>query len=133
MAALVAAIHVFRAALQQAGRGRPEQVRPWRLRAFRSGAAPLYRPSIWREVMSDMRLVVAGAGGRMGRTVIRAIAETDGVVLAGAVEGPGSAVIGRDAGELAGIGRNGITVSAKAAALLADSDGLVDFTIPDAT
>ncbi len=54
--------------------------------------------------MSDMRLVVAGAGGRMGRTVIRAIAETDGVALAGAVEGPGSAVIGRDAGELAGIG-----------------------------
>jgi 4-hydroxy-tetrahydrodipicolinate reductase len=83
--------------------------------------------------MSDMRLVVAGAGGRMGRTVIRAIAETDGVALAGAVEGPGSAVIGRDAGELAGIGRNGITVSAEAAALLGDADGLVDFTTPAAT
>jgi 4-hydroxy-tetrahydrodipicolinate reductase len=83
--------------------------------------------------MSDMRLVVAGAGGRMGRTVIKAIAETDGVALAGAVEGPGSAVIGRDAGELAGVGRNGVTVSADAAALLADSDGLVDFTIPAAT
>ena len=83
--------------------------------------------------MSDMRLVVAGAGGRMGRTVIKAIAETDGVALAGAVEGPGSAVIGRDAGELAGIGRNGITVSAEAAALLGDADGLVDFTTPAAT
>jgi 4-hydroxy-tetrahydrodipicolinate reductase len=84
-------------------------------------------------MMSDMRLVVAGAGGRMGRTVIKAIAETDGVALAGAVEGPGSAVIGRDAGELAGIGRNGIAVSAEAAALLADADGLVDFTTPAAT
>ena len=83
--------------------------------------------------MSDMRLVVAGAGGRMGRTVIRSIAETDGVALAGAIEGPGSAVIGRDAGELAGVGPNGITVSDEAAALLADSDGLVDFTVPDAT
>jgi len=83
--------------------------------------------------MSDMRLVVAGAGGRMGRTVIKAIAETDGVALAGAVEGPGSAVIGRDAGELAGIGCNGITVSAEAAALLANVDGLVDFTTPAAT
>jgi 4-hydroxy-tetrahydrodipicolinate reductase len=83
--------------------------------------------------MSDMRLVVAGAGGRMGLTVIKAIAETDGVALAGAFERSGSAVIGRDAGELAGIGRNGIMVSAEAAALLADSDGLVDFTIPDAT
>jgi 4-hydroxy-tetrahydrodipicolinate reductase len=85
------------------------------------------------EIMSDMRLVVAGAGGRMGRTVIKAIAETDGVALAGAVEGPGSAVIGRDAGELAGIGRNGITVSAEAAALLAATDGVVDFTTPAAT
>jgi 4-hydroxy-tetrahydrodipicolinate reductase len=85
------------------------------------------------KIMSDMRLVVAGAGGRMGRTVIKAIAETDGVTLAGAVEGPGSALIGRDTGELADIGRNGITVSAEAAALLADSDGLIDFTIPDAT
>ena len=83
--------------------------------------------------MSDMRLVVAGAGGRMGRTVIKAIAEADGVVLAGAIEAPGAAVIGRDAGELAGLGRNGIAVSAEAPALLAEADGLIDFTIPAAT
>ncbi|HYY36168.1 MAG TPA: 4-hydroxy-tetrahydrodipicolinate reductase, partial [Xanthobacteraceae bacterium] len=57
--------------------------------------------------MSDMRLIVAGAGGRMGRTLIHAIAATDGVTLAGAVEAASSAVIGRDAGELAGLGRNG--------------------------
>ena len=36
--------------------------------------------------MSDMRLIVAGAGGRMGRTLVRAIAETRGLALAGAVE-----------------------------------------------
>ncbi len=83
--------------------------------------------------MSDMRLIVAGAGGRMGRTVIKAIAETDGVALAGAVEAPRSAVIGCDAGELAGVGRNGIAVSPEAAALLADADGLIDFTAPAAT
>ncbi|MGA2818985.1 MAG: 4-hydroxy-tetrahydrodipicolinate reductase, partial [Xanthobacteraceae bacterium] len=46
---------------------------------------------------SDMRLVIAGAGGRMGRTLIQAIAATKGVVLAGAVEAADSAVIGRDA------------------------------------
>ena len=46
--------------------------------------------------MSDMRLIVAGAGGRMGRTLIKAIAETKGLALAGAVEAPGSALIGRD-------------------------------------
>jgi len=82
--------------------------------------------------MSDMRLIVAGAGGRMGRTLIKAIAETKGVVLAGALEAPGAAVIGRDVGELAGLGRNGIAVGADTA-LLANADGLVDFTIPAAT
>jgi len=83
--------------------------------------------------MSDMRLVVAGAGGRMGRTLVKAIAETDGVVLAGAIEAPGAAVIGRDAGALAGLGPNGIAVSADAPALLAKADGIVDFTVPAAT
>ena len=83
--------------------------------------------------MSDMRLVVAGAGGRMGRTVIKAIAETDGVELVGAIEAPGAGVIGRDAGELAGLGPNGIMVSADAPALFAKTDGLIDFTIPAAT
>jgi len=83
--------------------------------------------------MSDMLLVVAGAGGRMGRTVIKAIAETDGVVLAGAMDAPDGPVIGRDAGELAGLGPNGIAVSAEAPALLAHTDGLIDFTIPHAS
>src|SRR6516165_6771035 len=97
-----------------------------------SVAAPL--PATWRlEPMSDMRLIVAGAGGRMGRTLIHAVAATDGVALAGAVEAPGSAVIGRDAGELAGIGRNGIMVDAGIEAMLADADGLLDFTVPAAT
>ena len=83
--------------------------------------------------MADMRLIVAGAGGRMGRTLIKAIVEADGLSLAGAVEAQGSAVIGRDAGELAGLGANGIKVVTDPAPLLATADGLVDFTIPAAT
>src|SRR5437879_5704643 len=83
--------------------------------------------------MSDMRLVVAGAGGRMGRTLIHAIAATDGVILAGAVEAASSAVIGRDAGELAGLGKNGVVVAREVEPLLAQADGLVDFTVPAAT
>ncbi len=83
--------------------------------------------------MADMRLIVAGAGGRMGRTLIKAIAETKGLALAGAVEAQGSAVIGRDAGELAGLGRNGIAVATDPGPLLATADGLIDFTIPAAT
>src|SRR5438128_10851627 len=83
--------------------------------------------------MSDMRLVVAGAGGRMGRTLIHAIAATDGVILAGAVEAASSAVIGRDAGELVGLGKNGVAVAREVEPLLAQADGLVDFTVPAAT
>jgi 4-hydroxy-tetrahydrodipicolinate reductase len=83
--------------------------------------------------MSDMRLIVAGAGGRMGRTLIAAIAATPGVTLAGAVEAAGAAVIGRDSGELAGLGRNDITVGTEVAPLLASADGLIDFTVPAAT
>jgi 4-hydroxy-tetrahydrodipicolinate reductase len=83
--------------------------------------------------MSNMRLVIAGAGGRMGRTLIQAIAATKGVTLAGAVEPLGSAVIGRDAGELAGLGPNGIKVTSDVAPLLRDADGLIEFTIPAAS
>src|SRR5216683_6004106 len=86
-----------------------------------------------RDPMSDMRLIVAGAGGRMGRTLVHAIAATDGAILAGAVEAASSAVIGRDAGELAGLGRNGVVVSTEVEPLLARADGLVDFTVPAAT
>jgi len=82
---------------------------------------------------SDMRVVIAGAGGRMGRTLIQAVAATKGLALAGAVEAAGSAVLGRDAGELAGLGPNGIKVVSDVAPLLREADGLIEFTIPAAT
>jgi 4-hydroxy-tetrahydrodipicolinate reductase len=69
----------------------------------------------------------------MGRTLIHAVTAIDGAVVAGAVEAPGSAVIGRDAGELAGLGKNGITVTADVQPLLEEADGLLDFTVPAAT
>jgi 4-hydroxy-tetrahydrodipicolinate reductase len=83
--------------------------------------------------MPDMRLIVAGAGGRMGRTLIHAIAASKGVALAAAVDAPGSAAIGRDAGELAGLGNNGVQVASNVEPLLAGADGLLDFTIPTAS
>jgi 4-hydroxy-tetrahydrodipicolinate reductase len=83
--------------------------------------------------MADMRLIVAGAGGRMGRTLIQAIAATSGVTLAGAVEAPGSPVIGRDAGELAGLGASGIAVAGDVAPLLDRAEGVIDFTVPAAS
>ena len=82
---------------------------------------------------TDMRVVIAGAGGRMGRTLIHAIAATKGITLAGAAEASDSAVIGRDAGELAGLGPNGIKIVSDVAPLLKEADGLIEFTIPGAT
>jgi 4-hydroxy-tetrahydrodipicolinate reductase len=83
--------------------------------------------------MTDMRLIVAGAGGRMGRALTRAIAETPGAVLAGALEAPGSELLGKDAGALAGLPANGVKLSADLWTMTAEADGILDFTVPGAT
>src|SRR5690349_17414237 len=83
--------------------------------------------------MSDMRLIVDGAGGRMGRSLTRAYGETPGAVQVGALEAPGSELLGRDAGVLAGIEANGVKLSADLWSLSAAADGILDFTVPGAT
>jgi len=83
--------------------------------------------------MADMRLIVAGAGGRMGRALVRVISETPGAVLVGALEAPGSELLGKDAGVLAGLPENGIKLSADLWTMSANADGIVDFTVPAAT
>ncbi|HZP20815.1 MAG TPA: 4-hydroxy-tetrahydrodipicolinate reductase [Bauldia sp.] len=83
--------------------------------------------------MPDMNLVVVGAAGRMGRTLIKTIAATPGVRLSGAVERAGAAELGKDAGELAGTGPNGIPVEEDPLPLFAKADGVLDFTAPAAT
>ena len=54
--------------------------------------------------MSDMRIVINGAAGRMGRTLVALVHNTKGAVVSGALERPGVPIIGQDAGELAGVG-----------------------------
>lgn len=83
--------------------------------------------------MHEMRLVVVGAAGRMGRTLSRIVAETPGARLTGAIERAGAAEIGRDAGELAGIGPNGVIVTDDPLPVFAAADGVLDFTSPQAT
>lgn len=83
--------------------------------------------------MTDMRLVVVGAAGRMGRTLIRTVAETEGVVLHAAVERTGASALGADAGLLAGIGENGVKLTDDALAAVVGADGILDFTTPSAT
>src|SRR5207253_3216621 len=83
--------------------------------------------------MSDMRLVIAGAGGRMGRALVKAISETKGLVVTGATEGAGSPLLGQDAGVLAGLPPSGVKLTADTKAALAAADGIIDFTVPKAS
>ena len=83
--------------------------------------------------MPDMRLIVAGAGGRMGRTLIRAIAETPDLMLAGATEGENSALLGQDSGVLAGLPPNRVVVTSDVRALALSAEAIVDFTLPSST
>jgi 4-hydroxy-tetrahydrodipicolinate reductase len=83
--------------------------------------------------MTNLRITVAGASGRMGRTLIRALGEAEGMHLAFALERQGHSVIGTDAGALAGLPPNGIGVTDDPLAALAASDAVLDFTTPAAS
>ena len=83
--------------------------------------------------VSDMKIVVVGAAGRMGQTLIRAIDEVDGLTLSGAIEVAGSPALGKDAGEYAGLGANGVAITDDPLGAFAKADGVLDFTIPAAS
>jgi 4-hydroxy-tetrahydrodipicolinate reductase len=80
-----------------------------------------------------MNIVVTGAAGRMGRTLIATIAMTEGATLSAALEREGSPHIGADSGLLAGLEANGIAVTTDAVTAIATADAILDFTSPDAT
>ncbi|MDF1694152.1 MAG: 4-hydroxy-tetrahydrodipicolinate reductase [Zhongshania sp.] len=80
-----------------------------------------------------VRVAVTGAAGRMGRILIEAIALNESCVLAAAIERPESSLLGADAGELAGLGKNGVAIVGDLSSVLADFDVLIDFTVPAAT
>ena len=80
-----------------------------------------------------VKLAVTGAAGRMGKMLIEAIAAAEGVELTAAVVRAGSSLVGADAGELAGIGKNGVSISDDLHAVVEEFDVLIDFTLPKAT
>ena len=80
--------------------------------------------------MSDMGLVVVGAAGRMGQVLIQTICSTPGVRVAAAVERAGSSHLGKDAGELAGVGRLDIAITDDPLPAFAKADGVIDFSTP---
>ena len=79
------------------------------------------------------RVAITGAAGRLGRTLIQAVAADGDFELGAAVERPGLSLIGADAGELAGAGRLGVPVVDCLADVMDAFDILIDFTVPAAT
>jgi 4-hydroxy-tetrahydrodipicolinate reductase len=77
-------------------------------------------------MVDDLKIGIVGCSGRMGQMVINQVAGTEGCVIAGASEQPGHDAIGQEAVA-------GVTVRDDPAAMMADVDVVVDFTIPDAT
>jgi 4-hydroxy-tetrahydrodipicolinate reductase len=83
-----------------------------------------------KENSVSIRVVIAGAAGRMGQTLIRMIAQSGDLVLGGALEAHGHPDLGADAATLAGAKALGVALTDDALPLLAKADAVVDFTIP---
>lgn len=82
---------------------------------------------------AQIRVAIAGAGGRMGRQLIQATLQREGLLLGAALERPGSSLVGSDAGELAGSGRVNILIQDNLDTVVDDFDVLIDFTRPEGT
>jgi len=83
--------------------------------------------------MSEIRIAIVGAPGRMGRNLIQAAHQAEGVILGAALARTGSSLLGVDAGELAGIGKTGVIVTDDLLQVADDFDVLIDFTRPEGT
>ena len=80
--------------------------------------------------MTDLKIIVIGASGRMGIANIRKIASTDNVTLYGAIERKGAKAIGQDAGLIAGISPTGILITDDISSIIKGADAIIDFSTP---
>ncbi len=74
-----------------------------------------------------LRLGVNGAGGRMGQRIVALASKDPDLVVVAALDSASSPTLGKDAGELAGIGKIGVPVSAS---LDQKVDVIIDFSVP---
>lgn len=83
--------------------------------------------------MSKIRVVVDGAGGRMGRIIVAGVSRQEDMVVSGAVDAPGTPFIGQDAGTLAGVGAIGVSVVDSLEKVIENGDVVIEFSSPEAT
>ncbi|WP_417516128.1 4-hydroxy-tetrahydrodipicolinate reductase [Minwuia sp.] len=80
-----------------------------------------------------MKVAIAGAGGRMGRTLLKLVTETEGAAICGGLEAPGSETVGSDLGSLAGLEPMDIAATDDPSEAFRDADVVIDFTLAEAT
>ncbi len=83
--------------------------------------------------MSAVGLVIAGAAGRMGRTLVRLASADPALALLAALEVEGHPELGHDAGILAGVAASGVPLTSDVHAALVPGAVLIDFSAPEAT
>lgn len=80
-----------------------------------------------------VKVLVAGAAGRMGKRIVAMVAENPRTELAGAFERPDHESVNEDAGVVAGIGELGVIIAPGLDQVIEKGDVLIDFTTPEAT
>ncbi|MGH6988548.1 MAG: 4-hydroxy-tetrahydrodipicolinate reductase [Stellaceae bacterium] len=80
-----------------------------------------------------MGIGIAGCGGRMGRMLVAEVTATKGCRVVAGLEAKGNPVLGRDLGELAGIGAIGVVADEDGEALFTRADLVIDFSTPAAS
>ncbi|MFW2178278.1 MULTISPECIES: 4-hydroxy-tetrahydrodipicolinate reductase [unclassified Moraxella] len=80
-----------------------------------------------------IKVGIIGAGGRMGRMLIQAVAQNPATILAGAIERTGSSLVGVDAGELVNLDKANVALVDDLAQVIDDIEVLIDFSLPEST
>ena len=80
-----------------------------------------------------VKILVIGAAGRMGKTILSCIEDTEGAEVSGGTETLGHPAVGKDVGEVAGIGKKGIAVSDHIENALDSCDVVIDFSTPESS
>jgi 4-hydroxy-tetrahydrodipicolinate reductase len=79
------------------------------------------------------RIAIIGATGRMGKALIEATVQNSQTTLGATIGRPDSSLVGADAGEIAGIGKQGVPLVGQLADVIDQFDVLIDFTSPKVT
>ena len=80
-----------------------------------------------------VKIIVIGAAGRMGKTIVSCIDDTPGAEICAGTESPNNPAVGSDAGELAGLGHKNAPVAGNLEEVIDSCDVIIDFTTPEST